>query len=66
VAWGASLAAVLAYVARGWQVSGTGLRGLAALLHAPAFLVWRLGVAWTRRLRAPDEWVRATRDERTS
>jgi cellulose synthase/poly-beta-1,6-N-acetylglucosamine synthase-like glycosyltransferase len=66
VAWSASLAAVLAYVARGWQVSGTGRRGLEALLHAPAFLVWRLGVAWTRRFRAPDEWVRATRDERTS
>jgi cellulose synthase/poly-beta-1,6-N-acetylglucosamine synthase-like glycosyltransferase len=66
VAWGAGLAAVLAYVARGWQASGTGRRGLEALLHAPAFLVWRLGVAWTRRFRAPDEWVRATRDERTS
>jgi cellulose synthase/poly-beta-1,6-N-acetylglucosamine synthase-like glycosyltransferase len=65
VAWSASLAAVLAYVGRGWQVSGTGWRGLEALLHAPAFLVWRLGVAWTRRFRAPDEWVRATRDERT-
>ena len=67
-AWtfGASLLAVCAYVARGVQVSGTGWRGAGALLHAPAFLVWRLGVAWTRRFRAPDAWVRTTRGERTS
>jgi cellulose synthase/poly-beta-1,6-N-acetylglucosamine synthase-like glycosyltransferase len=64
--WGASLLAVTAYVARGWQLSGTGWRGAGALLHAPAFLAWRIGVAWTRRLRAPDAWVRATRSERTS
>ncbi|HEX9243399.1 MAG TPA: glycosyltransferase [Anaeromyxobacter sp.] len=65
-AWAASVLAVVAYVTRGWQVSGTGWRGLAALGHAPVFLVWRLGVAWTRRLRAPDTWVRTTRGEGTS
>jgi cellulose synthase/poly-beta-1,6-N-acetylglucosamine synthase-like glycosyltransferase len=65
-AFGASAIALAAYVARGWQVSGTGWRGLAALAHAPIFLVWRLGVAWTRRLRAPDAWVRTTRGEGAS
>ena len=44
---------VLVYVARGWQVSGTGRRGLEALLHAPIYLGWRVGVAWTRRFRRP-------------
>ncbi len=63
--WSASALLVLAYVARGWQVSGTGLRGLEALLHAPLFLVWRLGIAWTRPFRRPDVWVRTAR-ERTS
>ncbi|HEX9050252.1 MAG TPA: glycosyl transferase family 2, partial [Anaeromyxobacter sp.] len=63
--WGAAAACVLAYVARGWQVSGTGARGLWALVHAPVYLVWRLGVAWTRRLRPQDVWVRTTRDEGT-
>jgi 1,2-diacylglycerol 3-beta-glucosyltransferase len=63
--WSASVACVALYVARGWQVSGTGRRGLEVLLHAPVFLVWRVGVAWTRPFRRPDMWVRTTR-ERTS
>ena len=63
--WGAAAACVLAYVARGWQVSGTGARGLRALFHAPVYLAWRLGVAWTRRRRPQDVWVRTTRDEGT-
>jgi cellulose synthase/poly-beta-1,6-N-acetylglucosamine synthase-like glycosyltransferase len=63
--WGAAVACVVAYVARGWQVSGTGARGLGALLHAPVYLLWRLGVAWTRRLRPQHVWVRTTRDEGT-
>lgn len=64
--WSAAVACVAAYVVRGWQVSGTGVRGLKALLHAPVYLAWRLGVAWTRRLRPQDVWVRTTRDEGTS
>jgi 1,2-diacylglycerol 3-beta-glucosyltransferase len=64
--WGASLLALAAYVARGWQVSGTGWHGIQALLYAPVYLVWRLGVASTRRLRPADAWVRTTRDERAS
>jgi 1,2-diacylglycerol 3-beta-glucosyltransferase len=64
--WSLAVVAVLAYVVRGWQLSGTGRRGLEALLHAPAFLAWRLAIAWTRRFRRQDVWVRTTRDERTS
>jgi GT2 family glycosyltransferase len=64
--FGAAVACVLAYVARGWQLSGTGARGARALFHAPVYLAWRLGVAWTRRLRPQDVWVRTTRDEGTS
>jgi hypothetical protein len=64
--WSASVVAVLAYVARGWHLSGTGWRGVRALARAPVFLAWRLGVASTRRLRAPDVWVRTARGERTS
>lgn len=61
-AWSASVACVGIYVARGWQISGTGLRGVEVLLHAPVFLVWRVGVAWTRPFRRPDVWVRTTRE----
>ncbi len=65
VTWTAAVTSIVAYVVRGWQVSGTGARGLRALFHAPVYLVWRLGVAWTRRLRPQHVWVRTTRDEGT-
>ncbi|HET8538648.1 MAG TPA: glycosyltransferase family 2 protein [Anaeromyxobacter sp.] len=64
--WSAAVACIAAYVARGWWISGTGARGARALLHAPVYLAWRLGVAWTRRFRPQDVWVRTTRDEGTS
>ena len=63
--WSAAAACLFGYVARGWQVSGTGLRGLEALLHAPAYVVWKLRIAWTRRSRRPDEWVRTARERAT-
>ena len=58
-AFGASCAAVLAYVVRGWQLSGSGARGLLDLACAPAYVVWKL----IARLRgAPREWVRTARE----
>ena len=54
-------AALVAYVLRGWQLSGTGLRGLADLVRAPWFLVWKLVVVL--RSRKSDRWVRTTREE---
>jgi cellulose synthase/poly-beta-1,6-N-acetylglucosamine synthase-like glycosyltransferase len=48
------------YVLRGWQLSGVGLRGLADLLRAPSFVVWKLLLM----LRAHDsaEWIRTKRE----
>ena len=61
-AWGLALYFVLFYVARGWVLSGTGVRGLTALAHAPVFIVWKLGLALTRPRHAKGEWVRTTRE----
>ena len=54
--------AVAAYVARGWQLSGIGMRGFAALARAPVFMVWRLGLLL--RWRTPVDWIRTPRDRR--
>jgi cellulose synthase/poly-beta-1,6-N-acetylglucosamine synthase-like glycosyltransferase len=57
-----SLACVLvlaAYILRGWQLSGTGARGLVALLGAPTFMVWKLVVMLSRH--QSGEWVRTER-----
>ncbi|MFL5458015.1 MAG: glycosyltransferase, partial [Myxococcales bacterium] len=42
---GLSVVLLAVYVARGWVLSGTGLRGLAALAYAPIYLAWKLGLA---------------------
>jgi cellulose synthase/poly-beta-1,6-N-acetylglucosamine synthase-like glycosyltransferase len=51
---------LLLYVLRGWQLSGTGARGLADLAYAPAFVLWKVMVM----LRHHDsrEWVRTDRE----
>ena len=53
--------ALAAYVTRGWQLSGMGLAGITALLHAPRFVLWKLLLA----LRAPQagEWIRTEREQ---
>jgi hypothetical protein len=63
-AWGASLAALATYVARGWWVSGTGLPGLGALLYAPLYVLWKLQLALRRPGKGRSEWVRTTRETR--
>jgi len=45
------------YVARGWQLSNTGARGLVDLLRVPLYLFWKLGLAFRR----PSAWVRTAR-----
>ena len=57
LACGASLSL---YVLRGWQLSSIGMRGLAALLRAPSFVIWKVLLM----LRAHDsaEWVRTKRE----
>lgn len=56
----ASMLALLAYVARGWALSGTGRAGLLDLARAPAFVAWKL--ALRLRQAAPQQWVRTGRE----
>lgn len=62
--WGATFAllALLLYVARGWQISGTGLQGLRDLARAPIYLLWKLTLL-VRGNRRPGEWVRTDRGQ---
>ena len=59
----ASLAAIAAYVFRGWAVSGTGARGLADLALAPWFMIWKLTLARRAPARTDAEWIRTTREK---
>ena len=60
--WGACALALLGYVMRGWQLSGTGLRGLAALSCSPAFLLWKATLLFRRNAPRKDEWIRTARE----
>ena len=51
---------VIIYVARGWQLSGIGARGLLDLAAAPGYLVWKVIVMLKRR--RSDEWIRTERE----
>lgn len=55
-----SCAALVLYVLRGWQLSGSGLQGLLDLLRAPFFLLWKLLLMF--RSRRTSEWVRTNRE----
>ena len=59
--WAAGLCvlALLLYVGRGWQLSGTGLQGLTALLYVPRFLVWKVATLLGRK---SSEWIRTERE----
>ncbi|HEY6463405.1 MAG TPA: glycosyltransferase family 2 protein, partial [Polyangiaceae bacterium] len=64
VLFGASGLSLAAYVARGWQVSGTGVKGLATLCYAPVYMAWKASLGLRRTTKAPGDWVRtARRDE---
>jgi cellulose synthase/poly-beta-1,6-N-acetylglucosamine synthase-like glycosyltransferase len=56
----ACAASLLAYVLRGWQLSGIGARGIFDLARAPLFLTWR--VLSMLRPRA-EGWVRTDREK---
>jgi cellulose synthase/poly-beta-1,6-N-acetylglucosamine synthase-like glycosyltransferase len=60
--WVFSLAAILIYVFRGWRLSGTGVAGLRALLHAPGYLAWKLGLVLRRRVDPEGKWIRTPRE----
>jgi cellulose synthase/poly-beta-1,6-N-acetylglucosamine synthase-like glycosyltransferase len=53
-------ASLLAYVLRGWRLSGIGLRGLIDLARAPAFLLWKIVLMF--RPRRAEGWVRTDRE----
>ncbi len=60
-AWLASTLGLSMYALRGWQLSGTGLRGLTALRFVPRYVAWKLSL-WARgSARAGSEWVRTPR-----
>jgi 1,2-diacylglycerol 3-beta-glucosyltransferase len=52
--------ALLLYVFRGWWLSGTGLGGALALVHAPVFLIWKVLVMSTGH--RTKDWVRTGRE----
>ena len=62
--WAAALGGILLHVARGWQVSGAGIRGLFDLLWAPVYVIWKLTLKMRDKGRVPQEWVRTKREVR--
>lgn len=62
--WGLSLALLASYVLRGWQLSETRWFGARALLAAPRYALWKLGLrldGHSRRATA-GQWVRTARE----
>ncbi|MDO9452821.1 MAG: glycosyltransferase family 2 protein [Stagnimonas sp.] len=57
-----ALVALVIYVFRGWQLSGTGLQGLRDLLRAPLYLIWKLALLFKKGSK-PTEWVRTERNK---
>lgn len=62
VALGCAVVAVVAYVLRGWSVSGTGFRGLLDLGLAPMYVVWKVGLRFRKATRPTSSWVRTKRE----
>jgi 1,2-diacylglycerol 3-beta-glucosyltransferase len=60
--WSGAIVALAAYVVRGWWVSGTGYKGLSGLMYAPAYAVWKLGLALDQGMPKPHGWVRTARE----
>ncbi len=46
---------------RGWQLSGTGLRGLLDVIYVPGFVAWKLALRLRRSWRT-EEWIRSPRE----
>lgn len=59
--WSFCFATLLLYIFRGWMLSGTGAKGLFALVCAPAYAVWKVGLR-LRRKAPPSVWVRTERE----
>lgn len=65
VTWGLCLGFILAYIARGWWISGLGLKGLVALAYAPVYLFWKIALLLARGKEKKGEWVRTARPGET-
>ncbi|HEY0469444.1 MAG TPA: glycosyltransferase [Polyangiaceae bacterium] len=63
--FGCCLLAVIAYVLRGWSVSGTGLRGLIDLGLAPVYVVWKASLRFRKASRPTSSWVRTKRERQS-
>jgi len=63
LAFSLGVAGLVAYVLRGWMLSGTGLRGLLDLLLAPIYVFWKLTLRFRRPTRATSDWVRTAREK---
>ncbi len=57
----ACIGSLVAYVLRGWQLSGVGAQGLLDLARAPTFLIWK--VLLMLRPRKSRAWVRTDRED---
>jgi 1,2-diacylglycerol 3-beta-glucosyltransferase len=55
------MACLVAYVLRGWRLSGTGARGLLMLFSSPLYVAWKVALM-RREKAAPTEWVRTQRE----
>jgi hypothetical protein len=60
--WALAVILLVLHVARGWQLSGTGLQGLGALARAPVYVAWKLARVAVGRGSAKDPWVRTARE----
>lgn len=62
IPWLISLGFVIAYVLRGWMLSGVSARGLLDLVWAPIYMTWKIWLALTSPRQRSDVWVRTTRE----
>lgn len=54
---------LVVYGVRGWQISGTGARGLLGILFIPAYVAWRLALLLRRSAQPEGRWMRAARED---
>jgi cellulose synthase/poly-beta-1,6-N-acetylglucosamine synthase-like glycosyltransferase len=62
IPWLLSIGFIAVYVLRGVSLSGTGIRGLLALLWAPVYVIWKIGLRFRRSAHGSNEWIRTERE----
>jgi cellulose synthase/poly-beta-1,6-N-acetylglucosamine synthase-like glycosyltransferase len=60
--WVACALGLSMYVLRGWQLSGTGSRGLFSLVFAPLYVAWKVALILVPSAQPKGEWIRTTRE----